>query len=236
MLALAPDTEIVDLTHQIEPQNVRQGAFALAAAVDYFPADTIFLAVVDPGVGTDRAALLVQGSGKYYVVPDNGLLTLALQRDEPVAAWRLNRGQFFLPSVSQTFHGRDVFAPIAGHLAAGTKAGDMGEAVPTSSLTCLQYPSPVQQGGTLQACVLYVDGFGNVISNVRNTDVGRQSVRAVRAGSVEAPLAASYQAVPPQQFLSIWGSFGYLELSQSMGNAAAALGLREGSPLQVALD
>lgn len=235
ILGRAPQVSIVDLTHDVAPQNIRQGAFALASAVPYCPPGTIHVAVVDPGVGSARDAIVVQSRRARYVAPDNGLLTLALGIDPPVHAWRLSRPQFFLPEVSATFHGRDVFAPVAAHLATGQAPDDMGEPVDPDQLVRLDVAPPHLEPGHAHATVVYIDRFGNLVTNVHAADVDPTTVTGVRIGPVEAPLAASYQAVEAGGWLAIWGSSGYLEVSRSMGSAAAGLGVAEGAAVDVVI-
>jgi S-adenosylmethionine hydrolase len=236
ILGLAPDARLIDLTHEVAPQSIRQGAFALAAAVPYCPPGSVHLAVVDPGVGTARSAVVVQTGRARYVAPDNGLLTLALGLDPPVAAWRLTRPAYFLPRVSTTFHGRDVFAPVAAHLASGQAPQDMGEAIDPAALVRFDLAPPRVEPGRIVAAVLYVDRFGNLVTSVHRDDVDPSRVRGARAGGRAAPLAASYGFVEAGGWLSIWGSSGYLEVSQSMGSAAASLSLGEGDAVEVLLD
>lgn len=233
MLERAPAVRLVDLTHEIEPQNILQGAFLLASAVPYCPPATVHLAVVDPGVGTERNAIVVQTHRARYVAPDNGLLTLALSIDPPIGAWRLNRPQFFLPQVSATFQGRDVFAPIAAHLATGRAAADMGEPMDPTDLIRLPLTEASRDGSCVHAQVLHVDRFGNAILNLHHGAVTPLVVTHARAGRVEAPLQKAYRAVAPGEFLCIWGSSGYLELSRCMGSAAAAADLAVGQAVDV---
>lgn len=228
----APDARIVDLTHEVTPQGVRQGAFALATVVPYCPKGAIHVAVVDPGVGTHRRAVVVQSGRARYVAPDNGLLTLALQVDPPLAAWHLTRSQYFLPNPSATFHGRDVFAPVAAHLAQGAAPADMGEPIDPDTLVRFEVPPPAVTDGCVRATVLYVDRFGNLVTNVAPADVPGV-VTGARANQREMPLVRAYRDVPDGAPLVLWGSTGRLEVSVCMGNAAAVLGLGEGAEIAV---
>lgn len=234
ILTRAPQARLIDLTHDVAPQNILQGAFALAAAVPYCPSNTVHLAVVDPGVGSPRNAVVVQTHRARYVAPDNGLLTLALEVDAPLAAWRLTRSEFFLPDVSATFHGRDVFAPVAAHLACGRAAADMGEEVDVASLVRLPVPAPSTDGAKVRAAILYVDRFGNLITNLLKRRF--PGVRGARLDGVDVPLATCYQDVAPGGALCLWGSSGYLEISVSMGSAAEALHLSAGAAVDVLLE
>jgi S-adenosylmethionine hydrolase len=193
--------------------------------VPYFPRDTIFVCVVDPGVGTRRAAVMVETDGPTFIAPDNGILSEALRIFEPRRAWKLTRPQFFLPKISHTFHGRDIFAPVAAHLALGRHGAEMGEWTDPDLLTRRHVRA---SEGDL-ARIMYVDRFGNLVTDLR---VGRE-VRAVVAGDERAPMAQAYAEVVAGDYLCIWGSFDTLEVSRSMGNAAQSLGLDVGDTVDV---
>jgi len=230
-----PGAPMVDVTHGISPQDVRQAAFVLASAVPYFPRDTIFLAVVDPGVGTRRRAVVVETEGPTFVAPDNGILTWALELAPPRAAWRFDRPQYFLDAVSQTFHGRDVFAPVCGHLLCGVAPSDMGTPVPLDSLARFERYGARVEADYAEARISYVDRFGNLVTNLHRRALGEVEVHCVRLGDVDAPFASSYRDVPDGEMLCIWGSFDRLEVARSMGNAASALGLGVGDYVHVLL-
>ena len=232
ILERAPDARLVDLTHEVARQGIRQGAFALATAAPYCPKGAIHLAVVDPGVGTARRAVVVQTGRARFVAPDNGLLTLVLQTDPPLAAWHLNRSQYFLPSVSATFHGRDLFAPVAAHLAQGAAPADMGEPIDPASLVTFDVPPVLAERGSVRATVLYVDHFGNLVTTATPADVSGE-VSRVWAGGREVPMGAAYRDVGEGFPLALWGSTGRLEISVCMGSAASTLGLGEGATVEI---
>jgi len=233
ILSIAPDVRIVDLTHEVAPQNVRQASFALASVIPYYKAGAIHLAVVDPGVGTDRAAVVIECEDRRFVGPDNGIFTLALEACPPKRAWRLTRPEYFMATVSQTFHGRDVFAPVAAHLSRGVPASDLGEPYPVDRLERFESLPPRFGERSVLAQIVYVDRFGNLITNLRE-DAGR-AVRSVSLGHLEAPLATSYRDVGEGEYLCVWGSFGLLEVSRSMGDAATSLGLGVGDDVHIHL-
>ena len=170
VLGVNRGAEIVDITHGIPPGDVRAGAFALAAACRFFPRGTVHLAVVDPGVGSERKAIAVRTKDYFFVGPDNGLLSWALAKESVLAVHRLENSRFFLPDVSRTFHGRDVFAPVAAHLSKGLPIGKLGPRVP--SYEKLSVPSPTQRRGQLVGEIIYIDRFGNVITNISRQDLG----------------------------------------------------------------
>lgn len=233
LLGIAPGTCIVDLSHDVPPQDIRQGAFALAAAVRWFPEGTIHVAVVDPGVGTERKALLIETSRSVLLLPDNGLATLALEQEPAVTVWCLDREEFFLSDVSRTFHGRDVFASVAGHLASGRRADEMGTSMDRLRIVEFESPPPSLQGDRLLGEVLYIDRFGNLVTSILQRHTGGRRIDRAEVGHAVAPFATSYQAVSSGTLLSIWGGFGYLEVSLNMGSAAEYLRARVGSPIRV---
>jgi len=170
ILGICPAARVVDLSHGIAPQGVQEAAFVLAAAVPFFPAGTIHVVVVDPGVGSERRAIAVQTDHTFYVAPDNGVLSEALAQDELVVAVHLNRAAFWLPVVSHTFHGRDIFAPVAAHLACGVPLRELGE--PINDLLRLPASQPERWAdGTLVGHLRYIDHFGNLITDVRDQDL-----------------------------------------------------------------
>lgn len=171
MLRLCPTCEILDLTHGIAPQNIRSGAYQLATATPYLPDGAIVIAVVDPGVGTARRAIAVQGVRHTYLAPDNGLLSLALRDDPPQRAVALDNPHYHLPEVSTTFHGRDIFAPCAAHLANGVPLSALGTAIDTASLITLPDIEPEFAGDLIRCKPLHIDHFGNVVFNLRRTDI-----------------------------------------------------------------
>jgi S-adenosylmethionine hydrolase len=166
MLSICPDATLVDITHEVRPQAVRQAAYLLSTAVPYFAPGTVHLVVVDPGVGSERRAIAVKSSRAIYVAPDNGVLDMALAQDPARRAVSIANPDVRLPSVSATFHGRDIFAPAAAHLACGTDPLQMGEPIPLTSL--VSQPSlQVQRraDGSLSGQILHMDHFGNLITN-----------------------------------------------------------------------
>lgn len=251
ILGLSPQASLVDLTHAVGPQQVLQGSFLLGTAYRYFPPGTIHLAVVDPGVGTGRRALAVQGGGYYFVAPDNGLLSHVLwelglrsrsrgKRPVPtnvgpgVTAVSLTNPRFWLHPVSSTFHGRDIFAPVGAHLSLGIGLEELGDEV--SSL--LLYPlsrRQRQRDGTLLGQVLHIDHFGNLITDIKGEDLPGDPLSIVVGGRTIHGLSPSYAAgtVHEPSLLAMVGSAGYLEVSARNGSAAALLGVGPGDPVRI---
>jgi S-adenosyl-L-methionine hydrolase (adenosine-forming) len=232
ILGIAPKAQVIDLTHEIPPGDVQAGAFALAAAFAYFPPGTIHLVVVDPGVGGSRAALVVQTRHYAFVGPDNGVLSLALDRDQIQGIRRLENLRYFLQAPSRTFHGRDIFAPVAAHLSSGVPLKAFGPAVPACQRLTL--PNPVLVRGRWGGAVVYVDRFGNAITNLGaetsggSGSSGRVQIRG-RKGPI--PIRSHYGAVPPGRPVAVWGSTGFLEIAVNGQSAAERLGLACGNPV-----
>lgn len=226
-----PAAAVVDLTHGVAPQDVTGGALALAAAVDFFPPGAIHVAVVDPGVGSRRPPLLVETDRACYVGPDNGLLSLAAGRQRLIRVVHLSNPDYHLRPTSTTFHGRDVFAPAAAHLSAGVPPEELGPTV--ESFEGLDVPEPQRRdGGGIDGQVIYIDGFGNLTSNIRREDLdgfdpAGTSVRI--RGRVIRGLSANYASAGSGNYLALVNSWGRLEISRCAGDARAGLGARVGT-------
>ena len=229
ILSICPDAALVDLTHGVPPQDVLAGCLALESAEPFFPPGTIHVAVVDPGVGTDRRSLLVRTDRAFYLAPDNGLLSF-LEAGEIREIRSIGNPDYFLHPVSCTFHGRDVFAPAAAHLAGGAPPTSFGPRL--SGMARLSIPGATPLAFGVAGEVLAFDRFGNALTSIRARDLPADS-RAVWAGGKELPLAPTYDAVPPGAPLGLVGSSGRLEISISRGSARDSLGLRKGDPVQV---
>jgi S-adenosylmethionine hydrolase len=230
-LTLAPDATCVDLTHDISPQDVRAGALALLDSYRFFPSGTIFVAVVDPGVGTERAALAIEAGGHVFLGPDNGLLSLAVRAAGPTRAVTIDNPAVLRPTVSRTFEGRDRFAPAAGWLARGGGLSELGPSTATWKNVHLPSVQRVPQG--LEGEVLAVDRFGNAMTNISSADLqglpGDVADWRVLVGDHSIPLVETYGACAPQTACALVGSADRLEIAISGGDAASRLGLRGGS-------
>lgn len=233
ILGLAPRARIIDLTHEIAQGDIRSGAFALAASYAFFPRGAIHLAVVDPGVGTQRRGIAVQTANYFFVGPDNGLLSWALARETIRAIHSLENKSYFLPKVSATFHGRDIFAPVAARLSQGVPLQRLGPRL--TSYVGIEWPEPKPTGHGLQGEVMYLDHFGNAITNISAREIGSQincMAVFVRGRRVGYP-APSYQAVAPGRPVSIVGSSGFVEIAVNNGSAAKLLRLRVGAKVEL---
>ena len=239
---IAPDAEIIDITHGIPPQAVLQGALVLANTLPYMPVG-VHLAVIDPGVGGHRRALaLSDGEGRLYIGPDNGLLLPAAERAGIVEAHELANPAYALESVSRTFHGRDLFAPAAAHLARGVALGELGPPIDPEALLRLELPEPSFGEGVLHATTLYVDSFGNIALNLTRDDLDRVGV--VPGTRVELDVSGErYYAVATRTFtdartgdvILFEDSYGNMSIAISNGDAAAMLHALIGRPLSIRL-
>lgn len=230
ILGIQPGATVVDITHEVRAGDIRGGAFALAAAWRFFPKGTIHVVVVDPGVGSTRKAIAVQAAEHCFVGPDNGVLSWALAKQKVRAIHALENGAYFLRPVSRTFHGRDVFAPVAAHLSRGVPIGKLGPAL--RDFVRLAWPEPRKLRGCVQGEVVYVDHFGNAITNLRGGMLrgSKWGVCEVRDGSRRrCPVKRFYQAVPLGSPVALVGSSGFLEIAVNGGSAEKALGLKVGT-------
>jgi S-adenosylmethionine hydrolase len=235
ILGRAPTARIVDLTHAVPPQNVFAGAHALASAVRWFPRGTIHVAVVDPGVGTKRRALAIETADAWFVGPDNGLASLAVPARAIRRILDVSRSRCRLRPVSRTFHGRDVFAPVAAALASGVDPATLGTRV--STMRRLAAPKPRRRTRALVGEVLWIDGFGNATTNLAAADLARADFRGRRlsitiAGHV-VPFRPTYSAVPPGRPVALVNSSELLEIAVNGGSAASALGAHVGAAVEV---
>jgi S-adenosylmethionine hydrolase len=240
---ISPASPVIDLTHAVPPQDVLRGAVVLARSIPYLPADAVVLAVVDPGVGTPRKPVAVETmqGGQLLVGPDNGLLSLAWEERGGVArAVEIAEPNVVLEPVSATFHGRDVFAPAAAHLAAGTRLSDLGPPVDPSSLVVASLPVAGVEPGRIDAEVLGVDRFGNVQLSAGLGDIERAGLAGsnrlrvlTRGGATAVRLAATFGDVAEGEFGLIVDSAGRLAVVLNRGSAAEALDVKPGDWLGV---
>ena len=235
LLRGCPDElRIIDLSHEIAPRDVLEGALFLAAALPYFPEGTVHLAVIDPGVGTARRPIAVTAAGQAVVCPDNGLLTLFARAHPLEQAHEIAAGRPARAAVSATFHGRDVFAPAAARLACGEALGDLGPALDAREIVALDIPRPRREGAVIRGEVIHVDRFGNAISNIDRATIGDAAVREVRAGGrVLGARRRTYSDVAEGEALALLGGSGQLEIAVNGGNASVQLGLGRGDPIEL---
>lgn len=238
--SICPEAHISDLSHEIPPQDVVAGALALWGAFRFFPKGTVFCAVVDPGVGTERRAIAVQTEEHFFVGPDNGLLWWAISEKGIVKVIKLENSSYFLPVVSQTFHGRDIFAPVSAHIANGVPLDEFGRELSVSELVKLPPLRASFDGQAIRAQVIYIDRFGNAITNLRWEDFtkwalefGQQGWWAEIRGICFDSLQKSYAEVPVGTPLLLFNSYNLLEIAVNRGNAAEQVGIRRGDVLVI---
>ena len=236
ILTLNPGARLLDITHTVTPFNVTEAAYLLNQCAEEFPAGTIFVAVVDPQVGTERDPILLEtAKGKFYVGPDNGLFTQVLAREGFSKAWKLDKPEYFRPgAASATFHGRDIFAPVAAHLAAGVDPEKMG--TPVKNLVMLPIKDPTFSAGTVSVQVLHIDRYGNVILNLRSdSDVasklkdGNLVKISVGKESYSGPLVKTYGDGEKGRLILLYGGNGLLEIAMNQGSAAKQVKVDSGA-------
>jgi len=236
ILSISPKTKIVDITHKIEKFNIKMGAYTLAAACPYFPEDTIHVAVIDPGVGTKRKAILIQTRNSYFIGPDNGILALAAKSQGIKHIYRIENLKFMLPKISNTFHGRDVFAPAAAYLANGTSPSEFGPEIP--EIVMPTFAKITKTKTTLTGEIIHIDGFGNIITNLREEDCELMGTKKtvklkLKNTRLKLKLCKAYSEVKAQQPLAIIGSHNFLEISMNQGNAAENFQTRAGDKVRL---
>lgn len=238
ILGINPSAQIVDVCHEINRGDIPAASFALSSAFPYFPDGTIFTIVIDPGVGGERKAIAAEVDGKLIVCPDNGIVTWVLHSHPLVKAVELSNPKYFLPEVSDTFHGRDIFAPVAAHLSNGVPLEEFGPQI--SDL--VTFPIPEVTGGdrSIHGEIVYVDRFGNLVTNVSREQLkpwqGKSGFGPVRihVGSAEIEgINRTYSDVPKGRAVAVFGSSGFLEMAVNGGSAQATLGASVGSHILV---
>lgn len=236
VLAANPEAQLVDITHEIPPHDVKAGAFTLLAAFSTFPTGTVHLGVVDPGVGSERRAIVVDGGGHLFVGPDNGLFGLIYERLPDSRVFHATARELFRPAVCATFHGRDVFAPLAGALSRGVEPDAVGEQI--ADFRRLPFNSPKRSDdGTFAASIVHIDRFGNCITNITPADLTNDDIRrgarlVVGVHEIDRFLNFFAQGDEGEPF-AIWGSAGLLELSVNRDSAARILSARRGQRVTV---
>jgi S-adenosylmethionine hydrolase len=237
ILDINPDCCIVDLTHHIPPHDVMRAALVLGQTYSFFPAGTIHVAVVDPGVGGTRKPLVLEVGNYLFVGPDNGIFTLLLRREQEMRAYELVEERFRLPRVSQTFHGRDIFAPAAAHLSREVDPQEMGPLLDASQLTTIAIPVPLLKDSVLSGEVIWVDAFGNLVTNISQEDVGGiapDDLIEIEIGSERIQgLMTAYERGPTGEIIALWGSAGFLEIALKGENLSRTRTWGRGEPVRI---
>jgi hypothetical protein len=233
ILGICPRARLIDITHQIAPFSIPQGAYTLAQAWKYFPPGTVHLAVVDPGVGSARRAMAAEIEGHRFVAPDNGLLTMVLASGRNAKIREISQRRYFREPVSNTFHGRDIFAPVAAHLARGLALARVGK--PLADPVTGDFAKPIQlPDGRWRGTVLNIDSFGNVITNfdwATFHDIARRPFSLKLASRTLTKYIATYASAPAGRPFVIEGSGGYVEISIDKSSAAASLNIVPGATI-----
>ncbi|HYY42203.1 MAG TPA: SAM-dependent chlorinase/fluorinase [Pyrinomonadaceae bacterium] len=236
LLAVSPGAQVVDLTHEIPAHDIAAGAFTLLAAYHVFPPQTVHVAVVDPGVGSKRRPLVINTRDYVFIGPDNGLFSYVCEREPEVRAFHLTNARYFRPALSNTFHGRDIFAPVAGAILNGVPPTELGEQI--TDYVRLAPLAPVRtDAGLVTAAIIHIDRFGNCVTNITRAElpaeasarglhlqVGAHHVRTFRRYFTEDEFV-------PREIFAIWGSAGFLEIAATRASAARLLGVERGQPV-----
>lgn len=234
---IAPHAQLIDLSHEVAAQDIAEGAWILHTAWRYFPPQTIFLCVVDPGVGTARRPIALQWGARYFVGPDNGLCTPMARAESPSHAVVLDNTAYHLPQISATFHGRDVFAPCAAHLACGVAITALGSPLALATITVLDQPPPQLHAGALVGHVIHIDRFGNLITDI----AGARAIDALASPTLVARLrrrrvaavATTFAEAPLGVPALLLDSSGHLAIAVRNGSAALTLGAQKGDEVRL---
>ena len=241
ILNICPDAEIVDISHAVQAFDVLDGALAIAQSYSQFPAGTVHIVVVDPGVGSARRPIIVAGDRHYFVAPDNGVLSLVYAREERLRVYHVTAGHYFLQPVSQTFHGRDIFSPVGAWLAKGVDLSKFGEEVSDFVRFNLPKPKPVD-ANTLRGIVLKADRFGNLVTNITPEDLPALFQTPcppfkIAVGQSEVTrICTSYVEGTANELFGILGSMGYLEIAANRASAAQIAGATKGAEVTVVME
>lgn len=247
ILSIYPEARLIDITHEIAPQDVMEAAFVLREAVPYFPPDAVHLVVVDPGVGTERRPVALHHGPHWYVGPDNGLFPLVIGSERPERAVELDRKTVWRTTEpSQTFHGRDIFAPAAAHLASGLALSEIGSSI--DELEPLRWAQPIADDEGIQGWVVHIDHFGNCITNISHETLGQHTnglhstmddelvlppFKCFVGSATLTEMHDTYGHVAEGEPLLLTGSSGFFEVAVNSGNAAELLDIRKGDAINI---
>lgn len=241
ILKVNPESRIVDISHEVSPQDIWEAAFILKSAYNYFPKGTIHLAVVDPGVGSGRRPIIVVTESYYFVGPDNGIFSLVYREAERMRVHHITASHYYLPSPGPTFHGRDIFAPVAAWLAKGIPSGNFGEVI--EDYVKLNVPVPQKSPNGIDGHVIHIDRFGNLITNITFKDIQTLLPEGASAGLISISTAGKeikglknfYAESAPGEAGAIINSSGYLEIFLYKQNARTALSIKRGEAVKLTL-
>jgi S-adenosyl-L-methionine hydrolase (adenosine-forming) len=235
ILGINPQVRLVDLTHGLSHHHLLEAAFKLHSAYPYFPVDSIHLVVVDPGVGGERRLIGIQSGESIWIGPDNGLFTLVVKENAGAAIIHLHNERYFLHSVSRTFHGRDIMAPVAAHLSLGVPLTEMGS--PVTDPVLISLPDPEQGREGILGQVLWADHFGNLITNIHRKDLAALAdpvnLKIIVGADSMVGIRENYGQEIPGTLMALFGSSGYLEIACNLSSAAEKIGYAAGQELKV---
>lgn len=240
ILGINPEAKIVDITHQIPPQDILEAAYTLYTSYKYFTKGTIHVIVVDPGVGSRRRIIALKTRDYIFIAPDNGVLSLVLQKEKVKEIVKVTNKKYFLKPVSDTFHGRDIFSPVAAHLSQGVSFKNIGKR--TKKIRELKISKPEVSRGQVIGRIIHIDRFGNLVTNIDKEtmksevqgpmskvkiNIGKRRIRGIRK---------SYTEVKKGELLALFGSSGFLEISINLGNASKVLNVKKGEKIKVKVE
>jgi len=233
ILSISPQASIIDISHQVDKFNIQTGAFLLSSVASYYPKGTIHVAVVDPGVGTSRKALLIETTKQFFIGPDNGVLAPVVHRQGIQHIYHITNFDMMLPKISPTFHGRDVFAPMAAHLANGISPSTSGPEL--QKITLLELGGLRKKNGIIWGEVIHIDDFGNLITNIPVEELGLSDLvnLVIQVKNKTVKLSQFFAEKKKKELLAIIGSHGQLEISVNQGSAAKKLNVKIGDPIKI---
>ena len=235
ILTVNSDCQIIDITHRVSQQDIEEAAFLLNNSFSYFPEHSIHVVVVDPGVGSERKPILIETDKYWFVGPDNGIFSFIFLMEGFKKVWEITNKRYFLPEVSSTFHGRDIFAPVAAHLSLGVSAEELGKEL--KGFVMLKDLEPKVEAGVIKARVVYADHFGNLISNISKDLFSRlvadKSFNISVGGEIIQRLSLSYADVRDGEVLALFGSSQWLEISVKNGNCQKELDIKKGAEINI---
>ena len=234
ILSIDPKANIIDMTHEIAPQDIRSASFILQSCYRDFPTKTIFTTIVDPGVGSERRAILVETAEYFFIAPDNGLLSFVFEESENFKVFEINNDIFFRQPVSQTFHGRDIFAPCAAYLSRGSKAFEFGNEINDPVRLANQNPRRISQN-TVEAEIIFIDRFGNLITNLKADDLPDEFYLEINNQKIEK-LCRFFAEAKAGEFFMIEGSAGLLEVAVFQDSAESLLNARIGQKISLKIN
>jgi S-adenosylmethionine hydrolase len=236
MLGIAPTAQFIDISHHIPPQDIMAGAWVIRNSAFEFPKGSVHLVVVDPGVGTDRNPIALKIKDQYFVGPDNGIFSL-ITNEFKFKAYNLNKSEYWRKDRSRTFHGRDIFSPVAAHLSEGVDLKDLGD--PIKELVSYHWAVPIGDKDGVQGWVMHIDRFGNLITNISEQlledTAGRRKVRVYVGNTIIDHMVNTFGDVEPGEPAAFIGSSGMLEVGINKGNAAEMLGVDKGAQISLVL-